>query len=292
MIKEVYDKLAALGRSSDETKELKEQYFACLEQLKNGVDSCGATEAVVGFRKDGSLVTWDMEKGDMLAAAATGVAMNYLSCVLPILSMALRFTDKEFRFYHLSSDPCSMKAMFPENCVGESVWGDYNRYETLGKIMDEIKRRIMMSETMLKEQPFLLIAMGNPCCYGADSLVKDIFTLVASRARNIRCAFMCMTTRIVYDKALFCRRAEEFGLRLLGPNHADDMADIMSDFDTTLLETKEYANFRDRREFIVLGSGKTELINSPYISFASVVTGTELYKAEYEKKVSSQPLWE
>ena len=72
-----------------------------MNTLKNTLADCGATKSVVGLDDEGNPIFWDMEKGNLLAAASMGTSMDYLSCCLPIFSMTMRFSPNEFQFFYL-----------------------------------------------------------------------------------------------------------------------------------------------------------------------------------------------
>lgn len=73
--------------------------FACPHVAENT-----ALQAVVGFDERNVPLFWNMAEGNLLATCKTGVAMNYMGCTTALLSLILRFTKEEFRYYLFTDD--------------------------------------------------------------------------------------------------------------------------------------------------------------------------------------------
>ena len=70
--------------------------FECPQVAQNS-----ALQAVVGFSEDNTPLFWDMTKGNLLATCFTGVGMNYMGSTTVLISLILRFTSEEFKYYLL-----------------------------------------------------------------------------------------------------------------------------------------------------------------------------------------------
>ena len=198
--------------------DLTNAYLHTVNTLKSTLSDCNVSKAVVGLDDEGTPIFWDMEKGNLLAAASMGTSMDYLSCCLPIFSMTLRFSPNEFQFFYLSDDCYSLAKMFPEYCRGESYRFTKNKNEICGKIVDELQYRSRLEKKELAKEPFLLIAIGNPYMSTAGTeknLVDKMLELLMTSDRRLRCAVMMMT-RYFEEDPYYCYYQDRFKYILLG----------------------------------------------------------------------------
>ena len=270
--------------------DLKNTYLHTVNALKNTLSDCDVSKAVVGFDNEDRPIFWDMEKGNLLAAASLGTSIDSMGCCLPIFSMTLRFSPDEFRFFYLSDDVYRFAALFQEHCRGESyIWSD-NKNEICGKIVDELQYRSRLEINKLKKEPFLLIAIGNPyrSTRGAEKhLVDKMFELLMTSAQRLRCAFMMMT-RDFEEDPYCCYYQNRFKYVLLGSCHERHSLVFLGNRDAAKKEVMRDAYpwekaFRSENKSpwfyglkcFLLHEDEKQLIHTPYLEIAEYLHSTK-----------------
>ena len=268
---------------------LKNAYLHTVNTLKSTLSDCDVSKTVVGLDDEGTPIFWDMEKGNLLAAASMGTSMDYLSCCLPIFSMTLRFSPDEFQFFYLSDDCYSLAKMFPEYCRGESYRFTKNKNEICGKIVDELQYRSRLERNELKKEPFLLIAIGNPymSTAGAEKhLVDKMLELLMTSTQCLRCSVMMMTRHFEEDP-YYCYYQDRFKYILLGRyderhsivflgNRDASQKEIMRDaypWEKAFRSENKSPWFYGLKCFLLNGD-ETQLIHTPYLEIAEYLHST------------------
>ena len=294
-----FEKYIAEATNATCSTDLKNAYLYTVNTLKNTLADCDVTKSVVGLDDEGNPILWDMEKGNLLAAASMGTSMDYLSCCLPIFSMTLRFSPDEFQFFYLSDDCYRLAKMFPEYCRGESCRFTNNKNEICGKIVDELQYRSRLERNELKKEPFLLIAIGNPymSTAGAEKhLVDKMFELLMTSAQRLRCAVMMMTRHFEEDP-YYCYYQDRFKYILLGRcderhslvflgNRDASKKQIMRDaypWEKAFRRENKSPWFYGLKCFL-LHDDRKQLIHTPYLEIAEYLhSTTETSKGETAK---------
>ena len=212
------EKYADTSCAADCAKEVTASFAHARDCIQNARSPEKGKNAIIGFEKDGTPLFWNMEQGHLLAVASLGVAMNYLSCALPIFSLTTHLSPDEFAFYYLADDVFSFSEMFPEYCRGESLLGMQNKNEICGRILDELKKRANLNANALAREPFLLVAIGNPkrTLAGADEhLVQEMTKRLTQSGKALRFAFMMMSNQFERDP-YYCFYKHAFPFVLLG----------------------------------------------------------------------------
>ena len=190
--------------------------FACPHVAENT-----ALQAIVGFDERNMPLFWDMTEGNLLAACKTGVAMNYMGCTTALLSLILRFTKEEFRYYLFTDDMAPHYLRKNEHCAGSVsalFEGREEYFRSLEKLFDELNYRNALSETELKKQPFLLVVFGNACRFHGDKEIerfRAMFSLLFRQGKRLRVACMVMTTRFELE-FLYHRYKDTFSCFVVG----------------------------------------------------------------------------
>lgn len=129
--------------------------FLCPQVAENT-----ALQAVVGFDAGNAPQFWDMTEGNLLATCKTGAAMNYMGCTTALLSLILRFTKEEFRYYLFIDEFAPNYLRKDEHCAGSVsalFEGEEDYFHSLEKLFDELNYRNALSDTELKK----LLLSGN-----------------------------------------------------------------------------------------------------------------------------------
>ena len=291
-----FEKHIAEATNATCSTDLKNAYLHTVNTLKSTLSDCNVSKAVVGLDDEGTPIFWEMEKGNLLAAASMGTSIDYLSCCLPIFSMTLRFSPDEFQFFYLSDDCYSLGKMFPEYCRGESYRFTKNKNEICGKIVDELQYRSRLERNELKKEPFLLIAIGNPYRSTAGTeknLVDKMLELLMTSAQCLRCSVMMMTRHFEEDP-YYCYYQDRFKYILLGRcderhslvflgNRDASKKEIMRDaypWEKAFRSESKSPWFYGLKSFLLNGDEK-QLIHTPYLEIAEYLNCTvETLKGE------------
>lgn len=203
--------------------------FACPHVAENT-----ALQAIVGFDERNMPLFWDMTEGNLLAACKTGVAMNYMGCTTALLSLILRFTKEEFRYYLFTDDMAPHYLRKNEHCAG-SASAMFERQEDylrpFEKLFDELNYRNALSETELKKQPFLLVVFGNGCRFHGDKEIerfRAMFSLLFRQGKRLRVACMVMTTRFELE-FLYHRYRETFSCLIIGSTFPETAKELLQE---------------------------------------------------------------
>jgi hypothetical protein len=284
-----FEKYIAEATNATCSTDLKNAYLHTVNTLKNTLEHCEVTKSVVGLDNEGHPIFWDMAKGNLLAAASMGTAIDYLSCCLPIFSMTMCFSPNEFQFFYLSDDCYSLAAMFPEYCRGEACHFTKNKNEICGRIVDELQYRSRLEKNELEKKPFLLIVIGNPyrSTAGAEKhLIDKMLDILMTSAQRLRCSFMMMTRHFEEDP-YYCYYQGRFKYVLLG--HCDERhsLEFLGNCDASKKEVMRDAYpwekaFREKDKspwfyglkcFLLNGDEK-QLIYTPYLEIAEYLNST------------------
>lgn len=193
-----------------------------------------ALQAVMGFDERNMPLFWDMTEGNLLAACKTGVAMNYMGCTTALLSLILRFTKEEFRYYLFTDDMAPHYLRKNEHCAGSAsamFEGREEYFRSLEKLFDELNYRNALSETELKKQPFLLVVFGNGCRFHGDKEIerfRTMFPLLFLQGKRLRVACMMMTTRFERE-FLYHRYRETFSCLIIGSTFPETAKELLQE---------------------------------------------------------------
>ena len=155
--------------------------FECPQVAKNS-----AMQAVVGFSEDNTPLFWDMTKGNLFATCFTGVGMNYMGSTTVLVSLILRFTPEEFKYYLLVDEYAPKYLRCDEHCAGNvsAMFEEREKYfNCLEELEKQLKYRATLSADELSKLPFLLVVLGNPWRYFSDGNIKrfgELFSLLLS----------------------------------------------------------------------------------------------------------------
>ena len=203
--------------------------FMCPQVMENS-----ALHAVVGFDDTLTPQFWDMTEGNLLATCKTGVAMNYMGCTTALLSLILRFTKEEFRYYLFTDDMAPHYLRKNEHCAGSVsalFEGREEYFRSLEKLFDELNYRNALSETELKKQPFLLVVFGNACRFHGDKEIerfRTMFPLLFLQGKRLRIACMVMTTRFERE-FLYHRYRETFSCLIIGSTFPETAKELLQE---------------------------------------------------------------
>ena len=224
--------------------------FACPHVAENT-----ALQAVVGFDERNVPLFWDMAEGNLLAACKTGVAMNYMGCTTALLSLILRFTKEEFRYYLFTDDMAPHYLRKNEHCadsVSALFEGREEYFRSLEKLFDELNYRNALSETELKKQPFLLVVFGNACRFHGDKEIerfRAMFSLLFRQGKRLRVACMVMTTRFELE-FLYHRYKDTFSCFVVGVTFPETARELLQEDIPDWLVAGDMAHkfiFQDRK---------------------------------------------
>ena len=203
--------------------------FACPQVVDNT-----AMQAVVGFDERNAPQFWDMAEGNLLATCKTGVAMNYMGCTTALLSLILRFTKEEFRYYLFVDEFAPNYLRKDKHCAG-SASAMFERQEDylrpFEKLFDELNYRNALSETELKKQPFLLVVFENACRFHGDKEIerfRAMFSLLFRQGKRLRIACMVMTTRFELE-FLYHRYKETFSCFVVGSTYPETAKELLQE---------------------------------------------------------------
>ena len=192
-------------------------------------------QAVVGFEAGNVPQFWDMTEGNLLATCKTGVAMNYMGCTTALLSLILRFTKEEFRYYLFTDDMAPHYLRKNEHCassVSALFEGREEYFRSLEKLFDELNYRNALSDAELKQQPFLLAVFGNACRFRGDKEIerfRAMFSLLFRQGKRLRIACMVTTTRFERE-FLYHRYRETFSCLIIGPTFPETAKELLQTY--------------------------------------------------------------
>ena len=204
--------------------------FACPHVAENT-----ALQAVVGFDEKNVPQFWDMTEGNLLATCKTGVAMNYMGCTTVLVSLLLRFTKEEFRYYLFTDDMAPHYLRKNEHCassVSALFEGREEYFRSLEKLFDELNYRNALSDAELKQQPFLLAVFGNACRFRGDKEIerfRAMFSLLFRQGKRLRIACMVTTTRFERE-FLYHRYRETFSCLIIGPTFPETAKELLQTY--------------------------------------------------------------
>lgn len=201
--------------------------FACPHVAENT-----ALHAVVGFGDTLTPQFWDMTEGNLLATCKTGAAMNYMGCTTALLSLILRFTKEEFRYYLFTDDMAPHYLRKNEHCassVSALFEGREEYFRSLEKLFDELNYRNALSDAELKQQPFLLAVFGNACRFRGDKEIerfRAMFSLLFRQGKRLRIACMVMTTRFELE-FLYHQYKDTFSCFVVGSTYPETAKELL-----------------------------------------------------------------
>ena len=224
--------------------------FACPQVAENT-----ALQAVVGFDAGYAPQFWDMTEGNLLATCKTGAAMNYMGCTTALLSLILRFTKEEFRYYLFIDEFAPNYLRKDEHCAG-SASAMFERQEdyfrSLEKLFDELNYRNALSDAELKKQPFLLVVFGNACRFHGDKEIerfRAMFSLLFRQGKRLRVACMMLTTRFERE-FLYHQYKETFSTLVIGATFSETAKELLQEDIPDWLVAGDMAHkfiFQDRK---------------------------------------------
>ena len=201
--------------------------FMCAQVMENS-----ALHAVVGFDDTLTPQFWDMTEGNLLATCKTGAAMNYMGCTTALLSLILRFTKEEFRYYLFIDEFAPNYLRKDEHCAG-SASAMFERQEdyfrSLEKLFDELNYRNALSDAELKQQPFLLAVFGNACRFRGDKEIerfRAMFSLLFRQGKRLRIACMVTTTRFELE-FLYHQYKDTFSCFVVGSTYPETAKELL-----------------------------------------------------------------
>lgn len=201
--------------------------FMCPQVMENS-----ALHAVVGFDDTLTPQFWDMTEGNLLATCKTGAAMNYMGCTTALLSLILRFTKEEFRYYLFIDEFAPNYLRKDEHCAG-SASAMFERQEdyfrSLEKLFDELNYRNALSDAELKQQPFLLAVFGNACRFRGDKEIerfRAMFSLLFRQGKRLRIACMVTTTRFELE-FLYHQYKDTFSCFVVGSTYPETAKELL-----------------------------------------------------------------
>ena len=203
--------------------------FACPQVAENT-----ALQAVVGFDAGYAPQFWDMTEGNLLATCKTGAAMNYMGCTTALISLILRFTKEEFRYYLFIDEFAPNYLRKDEHCAGSAsamLERQEDYFRSLEKLFDELNYRNALSDTELKQQPFLLVVFGNACRFHGDKEIerfRAMFSLLFRQGKRLRIACMVMTTRFELE-FLYHRYKETFSCFVVGATYPETAKELLQE---------------------------------------------------------------
>ena len=203
--------------------------FACPQIAENT-----AMQAVVGFDERNAPLFWDMTEGNLLATCKTGAAMNYMGCTTALLSLILRFTKEEFRYYLFTDDMAPHYLRKNEHCAGSVsalFEGREEYFRSLEKLFDELNYRNALSDAELKQQPFLLAVFGNACRFRGDKEIerfRAMFSLLFRQGKRLRIACMVMTTRFELE-FLYHQYKDTFSCFVVGSTYPETAKELLQE---------------------------------------------------------------
>ena len=200
--------------------------FMCPQVMENP-----AMQAVVGFDEKNVPRFWDMTEGNLLATCKTGVAMNYMGCTTVLVSLLLRFTKEEFRYYLFTDEFAPNYLRESESCVSSVavLFEEREIYKRLPKkLFDELNCRKTLSEAELKKQPFLLVVFGNAGRFFDDNeeIYHELFSLLFRQRKRLRVACMVMTTRFERE-FLYHQYKDTFSCFVVGSTYPETAEELL-----------------------------------------------------------------
>ena len=203
--------------------------FACPHVAENT-----ALQAVVGFDEKNVPLFWDVTEGNLLATCKTGVAMNYMGCTTALLSLILRFTKEEFRYYLFIDEFAPNYLRKDEHCAGSVsalFEGREEYFRSLEKLFDELNYRNALSDAELKQQPFLLAVFGNACRFRGDKEIerfRAMFSLLFRQGKRLRIACMVTTTRFELE-FLYHQYKDTFSCFVVGSTYPETAKELLQE---------------------------------------------------------------
>lgn len=203
--------------------------FACPKIAENT-----AMQAVVGFDERNAPQFWDMTEGNLLATCKTGAAMNYMGCTTALLSLILRFTKEEFRYYLFIDEFAPNYLRKDEHCAGSVsalFEGEEDYFHSLEKLFDELNYRNALFDAELKKQPFLLVVFGNACRFHGDIEIerfRTMFSLLFLQGKRLRVACMMLTTRFERE-FLYHQYKETFSTLVIGATYPETAKELLQE---------------------------------------------------------------
>ena len=191
-------------------------------------------QAVVGFEAGNVPQFWDMTEGNLLATCKTGVAMNYMGCTTALLSLILRFTKEEFRYYLFIDEFAPNYLRKDEHCAGSVsalFEGREEYFRSLEKLFDELNYRNALSDAELKQQPFLLAVFGNACRFRGDKEIerfRAMFSLLFRQGKRLRIACMVTTTRFELE-FLYHQYKDTFSCFVVGSTYPETAKELLQE---------------------------------------------------------------
>lgn len=219
--------------------------FECPQVAQNS-----ALQAVVGFREDNTPLFWDMTKGNLLATCFTGVGMNYMGSTTVLISLILRFTSEEFKYYLLVDEYAPKYLRCDEHCAGNASAMYENRenyFNCLEELDKQLKYRATFSADELGKLPFLLVVLGNPWRYFSDEDIKrfsGIFSLLLREGKRLRVSCILNTTRLE-DELIYHMNKDAFSDFVVGVASPEVAKELLGDDISDWL-----ANGHDYNKFI------------------------------------------
>ena len=219
--------------------------FKCPQVAQNSV-----MQAVVGFSEDNTPLFWDMTEGNLLATCFTGVGMNYMGSTTVLVSLILRFTPEEFKYYLLVDEYAPKYLRCDEHCAGNvsAMFEEREKYfNCLEELEKQLKYRATLSADELSKLPFLLVVLGNPWRYFSDGNIKrfgELFSLLLREGKRLRAACMMTTTRFEYE-SVYHRNKDAFSYFVVGVTSPEVAKELLGDYISDWL-----ANGHDYNKFI------------------------------------------
>ena len=219
--------------------------FKCPQVAQNSV-----MQAVVGFSEDNTPLFWDMTEGNLLATCFTGVGMNYMGSTTVLVSLILRFTPEEFKYYLLVDEYAPKYLRCDEHCAGNvsAMFEEREKYfNCLEELEKQLKYRATLSADELSKLPFLLVVLGNPWRYFSDEDIKrfgELFSLLLREGKRLRAACMMTTTRFEYE-SVYHRNKDAFSYFVVGVTSPEVAKELLGDYISDWV-----ANGHDYNKFI------------------------------------------
>lgn len=218
--------------------------FECPQVAQNS-----ALQAVVGFSEDNTPLFWDMTEGNLLATCFTGVGMNYMGSTTVLVSLILRFTPEEFKYYLLVDEYAPEYLRRNEHCIGNASSMYENRenyFDCLEELDKQLKYRATLSADELSKLPFLLVVLGNPWRYFSNENIKrfsELFSLLLREGKWLRAACMMTTTRFEYE-SVYNRNKDAFSDFVVGVTGSEIAKELLgNDIADWLANGHDYNKF-------------------------------------------------
>lgn len=147
--------------------------------------------------------------------------MNYMGSTTVLVSLILRFTPEEFKYYLLVDEYAPKYLRCDEHCAGNvsAMFEEREKYfNCLEELEKQLKYRATLSADELSKLPFLLVVLGNPWRYFSDGNIKrfgELFSLLLREGKRLRAACMMTTTRFEYE-SVYHRNKDAFSDFVVG----------------------------------------------------------------------------